>query len=250
MKTRQRSPNRIGSRDANANCANSPLIATPNFSACSSKNEPVPAAQASFMVKSTTTPSRIRMNFESCPPISKIVSTSGIPIWRQTCVAPVLCAVISSFTVSAPVSSPISSLPDPVVPTPRMLTRAPSPSSSRTVPRRRLRSDGPRWKRKSPSANCSSTRSLPGSCLPNPRRCQGRRPHGCVPAAVRAAAPVRNNVTWSSESASVVGNSSAPAGLALQAAECARAAFASFFSREHARAQRRHPAVQFWNQKI
>ena len=33
--------------------------------------------------------------------------------------APVLCAVISSLTVSAPISSPISSRPEPVVPTPQ-----------------------------------------------------------------------------------------------------------------------------------
>ncbi len=60
------------------------------------------------------------MNLESCPPISKMVSTDSMPSRRQTCMAPVLWAVISSLTMSAPTSSPISSRPEPVVPTPRM----------------------------------------------------------------------------------------------------------------------------------
>ena len=51
----------------------------PSFSACSSRNDPVPAAQASFMAKSTTTPFSMEMNLESWPPISKIVSTGSPP---------------------------------------------------------------------------------------------------------------------------------------------------------------------------
>ena len=39
----------------------------PSFSACSSRNDPVPAAQASFIAKSTTTPFSIEMNLESWP---------------------------------------------------------------------------------------------------------------------------------------------------------------------------------------
>ena len=100
----------------------------PSFSARSSRKEPVPAAQASFMVKSTTMPSCRLMNLLSWPPISKIVSHC-LPSLRPMKSAPVLWAVISSVMVSAPMSSPISSRPEPVVPTPSMLMR--SPISSR-----------------------------------------------------------------------------------------------------------------------
>ncbi len=78
------------------------------------------------MVKSTTTPRSSEMNFESCPPISKIVSgTRPSSIRCPTKVAPVLWAVISSLTVSAPISAPISSRPEPVVPAPRITSRSP-----------------------------------------------------------------------------------------------------------------------------
>ena len=70
----------------------------PSFSACSSRNEPVPAAQASFMAKSTTTPFSMEMNLESWPPISKMVSTGSPPRVLLMWMAPVLCAVISSLT--------------------------------------------------------------------------------------------------------------------------------------------------------
>ncbi len=115
MKTVQRSPRRIGAADCRARSANSPTMSMPSFSACSSRNEPVPAAQASFMAKSTTMPSCMEMNLESWPPISKMVST-----WRAMLrlmkSAPVLWAVISSVIRSAPQSSPMSSRPEPVVP--------------------------------------------------------------------------------------------------------------------------------------
>ena len=97
----------------------------PSFSACSSRNDPVPAAQASFIAKSTTTPFSMEMNLESWPPISKIVSTGSPPSVLETWIAPVLWAVISSLTTSAPTNSAISSRPDPVVPTPRTSRRAP-----------------------------------------------------------------------------------------------------------------------------
>ena len=58
----------------------------------------MPAAQASFMAKSTTTPFSMEMNFESWPPISKMVSTGSPPSVSLMWMAPVLCAVISSFT--------------------------------------------------------------------------------------------------------------------------------------------------------
>ena len=97
----------------------------PSFSACSSRNEPVPAAQASFMAKSTTTPFSMEMNLESCPPISKMVSTGSPPSVLLMWMAPVLCAVISSLTTSAPTNSAISSRPEPVVPTPQIFRRLP-----------------------------------------------------------------------------------------------------------------------------
>ncbi len=125
MNTVQRSPSLDGLVEESARRANSPLMLTPSFSACSSRNEPVPAAHASFIVKSTTMPFSSEMNFESCPPISKIVSTgSPLKTWL-TWMAPVLCAVISSLTTSAPTNSPTSSRPDPVVPTPAMISRSP-----------------------------------------------------------------------------------------------------------------------------
>ena len=74
MKTVHRSPNLIGCSELNASSANSPFMFIPSFSACSSRNDPVPAAQASFMVKSTTTSSCMLINLESWPPISNIVS--------------------------------------------------------------------------------------------------------------------------------------------------------------------------------
>src|ERR1022692_4333738 len=77
MKTVQRSPRRVGQGAASARRANSPLMLMPSFSACSSRNEPVPAAQASFMAKSTTTPCSMEINLESWPPISKMVSTGS-----------------------------------------------------------------------------------------------------------------------------------------------------------------------------
>ncbi len=78
MNTVQRSPMRMGAREERAISANSPLIRISSRSACSSRKDPVPAAQASFIAKSTTTPSSRLMNFESCPPISKMVSTDWL----------------------------------------------------------------------------------------------------------------------------------------------------------------------------
>ena len=124
MNTVQRSPRRMGADEPSASSANSPTMLMPSFSACSSRNEPVPAAHASFMAKSTTMPSCRLMNLLSWPPISKIVSHC-LPILRPMKSAPVLWAVISSVMMSAPVSSPMSSRPEPVVPTPSRLMRAP-----------------------------------------------------------------------------------------------------------------------------
>ena len=80
MNTVQRSPRRTGASEDSASSANSPMMLMPSFSACSSRKEPVPAAQASFMAKSTTTPSSRLMNLESCPPISKMVSGIAVDV--------------------------------------------------------------------------------------------------------------------------------------------------------------------------
>jgi len=77
MKTVQRSPIFTGHSEERARDPNSPLMETSSFSACSSRKEPVPAAQTLFISKSTTTPLSTLIYFESCPPISKIVSTLG-----------------------------------------------------------------------------------------------------------------------------------------------------------------------------
>ncbi|OPZ23968.1 MAG: hypothetical protein BWZ01_03010 [Deltaproteobacteria bacterium ADurb.BinA179] len=82
--------------------------------ACSSRKLPVPAAQTVFMTEKVTRPLFRVVNFESCPPISMIVSTSGF-----SAAAAFAWADISSTTVSAPMIFPISFLPEPVVPEPR-----------------------------------------------------------------------------------------------------------------------------------
>ena len=102
MNTVHRSPSLAGVREASARSPNSPTIEMPSFSACSSRKLPVPAAQTLFISKSTTTPVLERMNLESWPPISKIVSTSGS---KKT--AAVAWAVISLWIVSAPMKSPV-----------------------------------------------------------------------------------------------------------------------------------------------
>ena len=128
MNTVQRSPNLHGDSAWNARSSNSCLMLMPSRSACSSRNDPVPAAQALFISKSTTAPSRRLIYFESCPPISKIVSTVG-----SMAAAAVAWAVISFLTTSAPIMSPVRYLPEPVVPAPRILTRGPisAPTSAR-----------------------------------------------------------------------------------------------------------------------
>ncbi len=103
--------------EESADCANSTFIEIFSFSACSSRKEPVPAAQALFISKSTTTPSFKDMYFESCPPISKTVSTV-----LSINTAAVAWAVISFFIISAPTKSAIMYLPEPVVPTPIIST--------------------------------------------------------------------------------------------------------------------------------
>ncbi len=125
MKTVHLSPIGGGAEQPSASSLNSPFMLMPSLSACSSKKEPVPAAQTLFISKSTTTPSFKAMNLESCPPISNIVSTCG-----SISAAAVACAVISFLTMSAPMKSPDRYLPEPVVPTP--LTSTYSPHSSDT----------------------------------------------------------------------------------------------------------------------
>ena len=54
--------------------------------------------------------------FASCPPISKMVSTSG-----SKCTAPVACAMISLMTPSVMAWSPAICRPDPVTPKPSIV---------------------------------------------------------------------------------------------------------------------------------
>ncbi len=117
MKTVHLSPRRTGTADPRAIGPKS-SIATPSFSACSSRKEPVPAAQTLFISKSTTLPSLMEMYLESWPPISKMVSTSG-----SISTAALAWADISLRTTSAPTKSPVMYLPLPVTPTPRTGTR-------------------------------------------------------------------------------------------------------------------------------
>ncbi len=88
----------------------------------------MPAAQARFISKSRTRPSRMLMYLESWPPISKTVSTSG-----SMNTAARAWAVISFRTRSARTRSAIMDRPEPVTPAPRTRTRAPisRPSSPR-----------------------------------------------------------------------------------------------------------------------
>ena len=120
MKTVQRSPRHDGAGARWASAANSSRIEIPSRSACSSRKDPVPAAHALFIAKSTTTPRSIRMNLLSCPPISITVSTSG-----SIATAARAWAVISLRTVSAPTNWPTRWRPEPVAPAPRTSTRAP-----------------------------------------------------------------------------------------------------------------------------
>ena len=129
MKTVQRSPMGGGVEQPRASSLNSPFMLMPSLSACSSRKEPVPAAQTLFISKSTTTPFFRAMYLESCPPISNMVSTSG-----SITAAAVACAVISFLMTSAPMKSPERYLPEPVVPTPMTLTNSAHSSPTEESP--------------------------------------------------------------------------------------------------------------------
>ena len=125
MKTVQRSASCTGAGEASATASNSPTMSTPSLAASSCRKLPVPAAQTLFMSKSTACRSSRRMYLASCPPISKIVSTSG-----SAAIAPRACAVISSMTRSAARKSPTTCRPEPVVARPS--SRTPPPRSARS----------------------------------------------------------------------------------------------------------------------
>ena len=91
-----------GSGVSRARAPNSSLMEMPSFSACSSKKEPVPAAQTLFIIKSTMAPFFREMYLLSWPPISKMVSTSG-----SMAAEAVAWAVISLRTTSAPIKAPV-----------------------------------------------------------------------------------------------------------------------------------------------
>jgi len=93
-------------------------IETPRRDACWSRNEPVPAAHSVFMAKSRIRrrpvigSSSSRISFESSPPISMIVRTSG-------CSAPVaLACATTSLTGLILYSSPRTAVPAPAKATP------------------------------------------------------------------------------------------------------------------------------------
>ena len=77
-------------------------------------------------------PPSTRMILESCPPISKIVRTSGC-----RCVVPTACAVISFFTTFAPIIAPTRRRALPVVPAARTLTFSGSICPARSATTRR-----------------------------------------------------------------------------------------------------------------
>ena len=78
------------------------------------------------------------MNLESCPPISKTVSTCG-----SACAAPAAWQVISSTTASAPTSLPMRLRPEPVVATARTCTSEPRRAASVANPSRTARRASP-----------------------------------------------------------------------------------------------------------
>jgi len=113
MNTVHRSPSFTGAHDDSAS-SRTLLDGNAEFLRALLQKGTGPGAQARSC-EVTTTPFCMLMNFESCPPISKMVSGCASSIVCAMNSAPVLCAVISSLMVSAPTSSPMSSRPEPVV---------------------------------------------------------------------------------------------------------------------------------------
>ena len=103
----------------------------PRRAACSSTKLPVPAAHTLFIWKSATCPAASPMYFESWPPISNTVSTSG-----SAAAAARACAVISSRTASAPIRLPIMVRPLPVTPAATTCARLPTRWASEARPSR------------------------------------------------------------------------------------------------------------------
>ena len=129
MNTVHRSASFTGRSAERAISWNSPTMLMPCLLASSWRKLPVPAAQTLFMSKSRGWVLTMEMYFESCPPISKIVSISG-----SISTAPLAWAVISSMIRSAFRKSPTTFLPEPVVATPRISIRF--PRASRITSRR------------------------------------------------------------------------------------------------------------------
>ena len=128
MKTVHRVPRSVGFLESKASLLNSSIIVS-NLVACSWRNEPVPAAHTLFISKSTTDPFLTEMYFESCPPISNMVST----LLSISMVA-LACAVISLITMSAPTKSPTKYRPLPVTPTPATSRRFSMPRTISASP--------------------------------------------------------------------------------------------------------------------
>ena len=112
IKTVQREPKSTGALDFVASFANSfALILTERAKV--SRKDPHPAEQASFNKIDSITPSLIFMDFISCPPISKIKSTSG-----SKYLAAVKWAMVSTSPKSKLRAAFKNSSPYPVVPQP------------------------------------------------------------------------------------------------------------------------------------
>ncbi len=80
-----------------ARTPNPAMSSSPCASACSSRNEPVPALQTRFMSDSSTRPSRTFTNLASWPPISTIDRLRPPSESKRTAAA--ACATISFNTV-------------------------------------------------------------------------------------------------------------------------------------------------------
>jgi len=77
MKTEQCCPSDTPTSASSARRPSSTGSPPSSRAPCSAMKEPVPALQASFIAASVTRPPSRRMYLASCPPISKMVSTSA-----------------------------------------------------------------------------------------------------------------------------------------------------------------------------
>ena len=105
MKTVQRDPRSTGSLDLVASLANSSAVIFTEWAKVS-KKEPHPAEQASFKRIDSITPFLIFIDFMSCPPMSKMKSTSGSKYFAAVKWAIVSTSPRSKFRAAFKNSSP------------------------------------------------------------------------------------------------------------------------------------------------